>query len=452
MDTTTAAGATSSLSLVLAILIALAVGASVGAFWVRSVMTARRSANTAHRQAERAEWEIQLNNERRQVDLLTGQLNSERASLTQARSELDRERLNSKHIDQTMAPLQTLVNRLGEQQSDSERALQRSNAELRDQVTALGSQLNQATETFDAASKGVGAETRRLTQALSRSETRGTWGEMQLRRLVEAAGMLHHIHFVEQDHIKTQSGTRRPDLVVDLAGGRRIVVDSKVPLDSYLRQAPGATSTGDAQEQANVEAHAEALANHVKELSKKSYWKLYDSPDFVVLFLPAESLLSAALAVRPELLQKAFDANIILATPTTLLALLRTVAYAWQQLEVAHQAKEIQELGKTLHERLRVMAQHFHKLGTSLTGSIAAYNQTVSSMESRVLPTTRKIADLATTPEPLGEMSPVTTTPQSLAQHRWEVDLSTLADPDSDFGLADNTPEPEDTENSRRSA
>ncbi|MCH9817282.1 MAG: DNA recombination protein RmuC [Actinomycetia bacterium] len=445
MEATTGTGST--LGLVLAILIALAVGLIIGALWVRSVTTARGKAQAAQLAAERAEWATELGKEQRRTDLLTGQLNSERASLGQARTELERERLNSKQIDQTMAPLQALVNRLGEQQSSSERALQRSNAELKDQVTSLGSQLTQATQTFDAASKGVGAETRRLTQALSRSETRGTWGEMQLRRLVEAAGMINHVHFVEQDHIKTESGTRRPDMVVDLAGDRRIVVDSKVPLDSFLRMNP---DTSEATEPHQRAAHADAVAGHVKELSKKSYWKQYDSPDFVVLFLPAESLLSTALTARPDLLQTAFDANIILATPTTLLALLRTVAYAWQQLEVARQAKEIQELGKTLHDRLRVMAQHFQKLGVSLTGSVTAYNQTVSSMESRVLPTTRKFADLAATPDPLSDLSTLTTNPQALAEQRWEVELTTVADPIPDAEVADVTaPEPATAEERR---
>jgi DNA recombination protein RmuC len=291
MDAPASAAQVPTTAPVIWIVATLMAGVLIGYLWARSrAMTKHRSA-TSGRAHERANWQAQVDREQGDVARLNGQLTSERAALAQARDDLKREQGTRNQLDQRMAPLQALVSKLSEQQADSERALQRSNTELREQITAMGTRLSHASNTFDAASKGVSTETRRLTQALSRSETRGTWGEMQLRRLVESAGMLNHVHFVEQDHIKTDLGTRRPDLVVDLAGGRRIVVDAKVPLDSYLRMGNGVSQEGTI----NSASHADAVANHIKELSKRAYWKHYDTPDFVVLFLPAESLLGTAL-------------------------------------------------------------------------------------------------------------------------------------------------------------
>jgi DNA recombination protein RmuC len=344
-----------------------------------------------------------------------GQLTNEREAHKLARSELQRERTTKSELERKMQPLESAVAQLGKQHSDAERSQQRAQAELREQVTAMG-------RDFNDASKGVQEEARRLNRALSRSEKRGTWGEMQLHRLVESAGMLNHVHYVEQDHTATDSGTRRPDMVVDLAGGRRIVVDSKVSLDAFLN-----LDSADGEAEA-LQAHADAVSKHVRELSSKAYWKLYDSPEFVVMFLPAEGLLSAALEAKPALLQSAFDANVVLATPTTLLAVLRTISYAWQQAEVASQAKQIHQEGLELHKRLKTMAGHFAVLGGSLGKTVDSFNKTVSSMEARVLPAARRFESLIAVSDRIDETGKVDSDPQDIALNRWQVDIAAVGD------------------------
>jgi DNA recombination protein RmuC len=237
------------------------------------------------------------------------------------------------------------------------------------------------------------SETGRLVTALRRSEVRGRWGEVQLRRLVESSGLIEHVDFTEQhtSHGEDGDGTVRPDLVVHLADGRHVVVDAKVALSAYL---DAAAATDDATRDAALSRHAQEVMAHVERLSAKSYWRRYDSPEFVVLFLPADAFLASALDVRPDLLERAFSQDVVLATPTTLMALLRTVSYAWRQDAAARNAAEVHALGRELHTRLATMGAHLARLGSSLDGAVEQFNKTIGSMESRVLVSARRLADL----------------------------------------------------------
>lgn len=243
---------------------------------------------------------------------------------------------------------------------------------------------------FDAQVDQLNRETRSLSTALRKPQVRGRWGELHLRRAVELAGLVDRCDFAEQ--VRLEDGARRPDLVVNLVGGRKIVVDAKVPLDAYL----DATSTDDEDERAHhLRRHVVQLRTHIDALGSKQYWRsLPDSPEFVVLFVPAESFLAAALETDGSLIEYSATRQVVLATPTTLIALLRTVAHGWSHEALAGQAREIHRLGRELHGRLASMTGHLDQLGRSLNAAVGHYNQTVGSLESRVLVAARRFGDL----------------------------------------------------------
>jgi DNA recombination protein RmuC len=249
-------------------------------------------------------------------------------------------------------------------------------------------------------------ETQTLSTALRRPQVRGRWGELHLRRAVEVAGLVDRCDFLEQVHLHDGAdGRLRPDLVVRLAGDRSVVVDAKVPLDAFL----DATAADDPDErEAQLARHARQLRGHVDLLGSKRYWRsLPDTPEFVVLFLPAESFLSAALEADGALIEHAADRGVVLASPTTLIALLRTVAHGWRHEALAHQAREIHRVGRDLHERIATMSGHLGKLGRSLDTAVASYNQTVGSWESRVLVAARRFEELDATDDRLEGATPV---------------------------------------------
>jgi DNA recombination protein RmuC len=240
-------------------------------------------------------------------------------------------------------------------------------------------------------------ETRSLSTALRKPQVRGQWGELHLRRAVELAGMVDRCDFTEQ--VRLDDGARRPDLVVHLAGGRQVVVDSKVPLDAFL---DAAAAVDDAVREAALQRHARQLRRHVDQLAAKAYWRsLEETPEFVVLFVPAESFLSAALETDPSLLDDAASKQVVLATPTTLIALLRTVAHGWRHEVLADRAREIQQLGRDLHERLGTLGGHLDSVGRSLNAAVGHYNSAVGSLESRVLVAARRFNDLSVVSEEL---------------------------------------------------
>lgn len=236
------------------------------------------------------------------------------------------------------------------------------------------------------------SETENLSRALHAPTARGRWGEMQLRRVVELAGMVMHCDFDEQISVTGDEQTVRPDMVVKLPGGKIVVVDAKAPLSAYLEAMETRDET---KRDALLQEHGEQVKRHIMSLSKKGYWKqLKPSPEFVVLFLPGETFFSAALSVKPDLIELGVENGVIVATPTTLIALLRAVSYGWRNESLQENAQKLSELAHKLCERVEKMQEHFNKLGRSLRTSVDAYNQTVATMETRVLSTARKMGEL----------------------------------------------------------
>ena len=265
-------------------------------------------------------------------------------------------------------------------------------------------------------------ETHALSTALRKPQVRGRWGELHLRRAVELAGLVDRCDFTEQ--VRLADGAQRPDLVVHLVGRRSVVVDAKVPLDAYL----DATSTDDAEEhEAHLARHARQLRQHVDQLSSKQYWRSLDeTPEFVVLFVPAESFLAAALGTDPGLIEYSAARQVVLATPTTLIALLRTVAHGWSHEALADQAREIHRLGRELHTRLSSLTGHLDQVGRSLNAAVGHYNQAVGSFESRVLVAARRFQDLSVTGEALASPRQVESSTRSLDPGRAAVELLPL--------------------------
>ena len=240
-------------------------------------------------------------------------------------------------------------------------------------------------------------ETRNLVQALRRPEVRGQWGELTLKRLVELAGMVEHCDFSLQETVSGEDGAMRPDMVVRMPDGREIVVDAKTPLDAYLSaiEAPD-----EATRTRHLLRHAANLRERVRDLAAKAYWTQFrNAPDFVVLFIPGDQFLGAALDVDRALLEDALKQKIILATPTSFVALLRAVAYGWRQEVLAANADRIREVGEDLYQRLAVFTEHLSKLGSSLEGSVSHFNKAVGSFDSKVLPGARKFVEMGVTPK-----------------------------------------------------
>jgi DNA recombination protein RmuC len=260
-------------------------------------------------------------------------------------------------------------------------------------------------------------ETRNLVQALRRPEVRGQWGEMTLKRLAELAGMVEHCDFSTQETVSGDDGKLRPDMVVRMPDGREIVVDVKTPLDAYLS---AVEATDDATRSKHLEHHARKVRERVRELAAKAYWNQFkNAPDFVVLFIPGDQFLSAALDVDRALLEDALQQKIILATPTSFVALLRAVAYGWRQEALAANADRIREVGEDLYQRLAVFTEHLSRLGGSLEGSVSAFNKAVGSFDSKVLPGARKFVEMGVSPKKtLEPPTPLEIAPRTVPQQK----------------------------------
>lgn len=307
-----------------------------------------------------------------------------------------------KAIEQLLKPINDALQNTSKQIHEIEK----------DRKEAYGS-LNTTIAQMNLNQQQLQQETQNLVQALRRPEVRGQWGEMTLRRLAELSGMVAHCDFYEQTHTATETGSIRPDMIVRLPEKREIIVDAKTPLDAYLS---AIQAKDDMTRKLELKRHAQIIRGRIKELSRKNYWAEYSqSPEFVVLFIPGEQFLSAALEVDPALLEDSMSQNIILATPTNFIALLRAVSYGWKQQKLAENAEIIRELGETLYKRLATFGNHLGKLGNSLGQSVNHFNSAVGSLERQVLPGARKFTEMGiSSKSQITELPPIEQQPRQV--------------------------------------
>ena len=325
-------------------------------------------------------------------------------------------------VENLVKPIRDALSRTEKQVAELEKARSEAYGSIHSQLMAM--QENQ---------QALQTETRNLVNALRRPEVRGQWGEITLKRLAELAGMVEHCDFYEQENTGTAEGNIRPDMVVRMPDSRELVVDVKTPLDAYLEAIEAGNDT---DRKLAMQRHARKVRQRIRELASKQYWAQFpQSPEFVILFIPGDQFLSAALAEQPDLIDEALRQHIILATPTSFVALLKAVAYGWRQLALADNAQEIRRLAEDLYDRLAVFGTHLNRIGKQLTGGVNAYNQAVGSLERNVLPGARKFTELGVkSRKSVPELEPVDATAR----------VAVTADPESlEITDADITPNPE---------
>lgn len=436
----------SSSDLVGAVLVLLLLAVAVVVAWWAGQRSGAGAAGS-----ELASLRTALEYERRAGDEKLALLDESRERFEQAFSALSAEALdrnNRQFLDLAEATLARSAVRAGADLDARRTAVENVVAPLRDTLSKVEGQLRELESARASAyssvveqvaavqrsSEQVRAETSALAAALRRPQSRGAWGELSLRRAVEMAGMTEHCDFLVQPTLPGPDGVVRPDLVVRLAGGKSVVVDSKVPLDAFL---DAMSENDEAARGRRWKAHAERLRAHVDALAAKAYWeRCPGSPEFVVLFVPQEAFLAPALEADPTLLDHAGSRRVVLATPTTLIALLRTVAHAWTQQALADNARAVYDTGRELYARLGTLGEHVDKLGRSLGGAVTSYNRAVGSLEGRVLVTARRFASMGLVEDGLPA-------PEGLEQSARPLTAPELVDPVEARSRADDEPDDE---------
>lgn len=419
-----------TIELIISVLFAFTIGGVISWLWARN----RAQQREQHLSTELAVAQSQLKSQQQleqerqtalqlSMERLAANFDSVAGDTLRANSEvflkLAREHLGQHHqvADAALAErekaIETLVTPIREALNKTEQQISRIEKERAETFGALRNSLESVTLGQQALQK----ETRNLVTALRRPEVRGQWGELTLKRLVELAGMVEHCDFSQQVHTNTEAGALRPDMIVHMPDGRSLVVDVKTPLDAYLE---AVEADNDTARSLALQRHAQMVAERVRQLSAKSYWAQFEqSPDFVILFIPGDQFLSAALAENNSLLEDAIRQDVIIATPSSLVALLKAVAYGWRQTSLAQNAETIRDLGADLYKRLNVLNTHLGKLSRNLNASVEAFNGAIGSLERQVLPGARKFTELGIRPdkeiEVIEPIEALARTPQSLA-------------------------------------
>lgn len=359
------------------------IGAALGAAAVAVLLTQRQTRLAA----DRAALEAGLAAAKRAADEQKALLTQSQAQLREAFASLSQDALRQnrqdflQHAGALFQPVRETLDKVQDQLVTVDRAREGSFRAVATQLTQLGEAQRELRDAAD-----------NLTKSLRSPNARGRWGELQLRRIVELAGLTHHCDFEEKPSSTTESGRQTPDLVVKLPGDAMVVVDAKVPIDGYLNASEAQT---DADRQTALIAHARQVRDHMRSLGSKEYWKQYDpSPEFVIMFLPLEPLLPAALELDGTLLDQAASLRVIPATPLTLLALLKAVALGWRQEQVARNAEQIQQIGKELYDRLATLVGHLEGVGKNIKQAADSYDRLVGSLEQKVLPGARRFKEL----------------------------------------------------------
>ena len=388
------------------LLIGLVVGAGAAWLYARAQNGARTAAlrvELEHEQARTAETVALVEKTERD---LTSRFDALAADALRKNNESFLE-LASVKLGQKEQAVEHLVAPLKESLQKVDGKLQELEVARKGAYSSLAEQVRMLTET----QKELRSETGNLVSALrDRPNVRGRWGEIQLRRVVEMAGMLEHCDFETQAHVATEDGRLRPDLIVQLPGGKKVVVDAKMAGQAYLESL---SCEDDESRLVKLREHARQVRDHITKLSAKSYWAQFDqTPEFVILFIPGETFLSAALEQDPALIEDGVNQQVIIATPTTLIALLRAVSYGWRQETIAESARAVSDLGRELYTRLATLTEHFAKVGRGLDTAVRSYNETVGSLETRVLPSARKFKEHGISPA--GELAPLNVVDRSV--------------------------------------